>query len=271
MRIASIILSIVVVLITTIFSSCIPSSSNRTSMFPNPQQQQFDDMLARFNNDDSKYIGNKIKKQEFLDSVRHATFEYVDSVKLFVNWKGNISHIDSDKYGNSTALTFDINYKPKQYREVTFKCTYILPNDSLETDELYQYVKSLDGYETVYFDGFIRTLSDNTVKYSSYLTSDDLFLPYPKFEFFIIDVSKTPKDNILSEDMQRAVDLTFEVIEPLKANFRKEISKKEMTARINGIAPKYDEAKSKLTTSQRNYIQRLSQACSYNFLYADSN
>lgn len=133
----------VLAITTMAFTSCVQSSSQKASTFANPQQQQFDDMLANFNNNDLKYVGNKIKKQEFLDSVKLATFEYVDSVKLFVNWEGRISNIDSRESGNSTALEFDITYKPEQYREVTFKCKYILSNDSLQTDELYQKRKSV--------------------------------------------------------------------------------------------------------------------------------
>ena len=267
MKIRILTINVIAVILVAV-TSCVPSGSQKSSMFPNPQQQQFDDMLAKFNNNDLKYVGNKIKKQEFLDSVKSATYEYVDSVKLFVNWKGRISAIDSRTSGNSTALEFDIVYKPEQYREVTFKCTYILPTDSLQSDELYQTVKALNGYETIYFDGFIRTLANNTVKYS-WSSSDDLFLPYPKFEFFVIDISTTPKENQLSEEMQKAVNMTFDVIEPLKSNFRKEISEKEMKARLEVLAPKYDEVKSKLTPQQKSYIQRLSQACSYNFLYAE--
>jgi len=225
-------------------------------MFSNPQQQQFDDMLARFKDGYTKYkySENKIRKLEFLDSVRLATFQYVDSVKLFVNWEGRISDIDSKEYGNTTALEFDIFYKPEKNRGVTFQCKYILPNDSLQIDELYQKVKALNGYETVYFDGFIRTLADNTVKYSSGSTiSDDSFLSFPKFEFFVVDISTTPQDNVLSDQMQNAVDLTFDVIEPLKANFRKEISDKETHTRIDALTPKYNQTKSQLSLKQQNY------------------
>lgn len=129
-------------------------------------------------------------------------------------------------------------------------------------------VKVLNGYETVYFDGFIRTLANNTIKYS-WSSSDDLFLPYPKFEFFIVDLSTTSKENVLPEAMQNAVNLTFDAIEPLKTNFRKQISKKEMEAKLKILMPRYDDAKSKLTPEQRSYIQRLSQACTYNFLFAE--
>ena len=71
------------------------------------------------------------------------------------------------------------------------------------------------------------------------------------------------------KEMQNAVNMTFDVIEPLKSNSKKEISEKEMEARLEVLAPKYDEVISKLTPQQKSYIQRLSQACSYNFLYAE--
>lgn len=245
------------------------AESRHSQRFSNPQQQEFDDMLDQFNDNDLKYSSNKIRKQEFLDSVKVATFCYVDSVRLFVNWEGKISHIDSQKSGGTTMLEFDIGYKPEQYREVTFKCKYLVPTDSLSTDELYQRVRTLRGHETVYFDGFIRTLSNNTVKY--WLATDDLFLPYPKFEFFIVDISTTPKSDSIRTEMQDAINLTFEAIQPLKLLYEGKISKRESTQRSNTIAPKYDVAKSQLTPSEKKYIQRLVQACTYNFLFSEKN
>ena len=248
--------------------SCVPTGTGQPQRFPNPQQQKFDDMLARFNNSSLKYSSNQIRKKEFLDSVKYATYCFVASSKLFTNWQGVISHINSQKSGNSTVLEFDITYKPEEYREVTFNCKYIFPTDSLSSDELYQKVHELDGYETVYFDGFIRTLSDKTVKYS-WSSSDDLFLPYPKFQFFVIDLSTNQKSDTISPNLKNAIDLTFDAIEPLKLNFEGKISKKECNKLVTAIAPKFEDAKSRLTISEKRYIDRLAQACTVNFLYAD--
>ena len=72
----------------------------------------------------------------------------------------------------------------------------------------------------------------------------------------------------LSNNLQNAVDLSFQAIEPLELNFKKEISKKESSKRVEKIAPRFKAAKEVLTQDEKAYIDRLTQALTYNFLYA---
>lgn len=69
-------------------------------------------------------------------------------------------------------------------------------------------------------------------------------------------------------NLQNAVDLSFQAIEPLELNFKKEISKKESSKRVEKIAPRFKAAKEVLTQDEKAYIDRLTQALTYNFLYA---
>ena len=114
---------------------CIGTPTKANKKFSNVQQDNFDNMLAR-NNQKSYHLGNKILEKEFNDSVRLAMGEYMDSVKLFVNWKAKIQDIDSREKGESVVLSFELKYVPEQYREVTFDVDYILPQDSLNTDKV---------------------------------------------------------------------------------------------------------------------------------------
>ena len=54
----------------------------------------------------------------------------------------------------------------------------------------------------------------------------------------------------------------------LELNFKKEISKKESSKRVEKIAPRFKAAKEVLTQDEKAYIDRLTQALTYNFLYA---
>lgn len=72
----------------------------------------------------------------------------------------------------------------------------------------------------------------------------------------------------MSNNLQNAVDLSFKAIEPLELNFRKEISKEESNERVEKITPQFKTAKELLTQEEKAYINRLTQALTYNFLYA---
>ena len=244
---------------------CVGAPTKANKKFLNVQQENFDNMLAR-NKDKSYRLGNKILEKEFNDSIKLAMGEYMDSVKLFVNWKAQIQNINSRETGKSIALSFELEYAPEQYRKVTFDVDYILPQDSINTDKIYQTIRSLNNYSTVYFDGFIRKKANGEAHYSSY--SDDLMHSYPDFKFFVVDINTTSKGDTLSNNLQNAVDLSFQAIEPLELNFKKEISKKESSKRVEKIAPRFKAAKEVLTQDEKAYIDRLTQALTYNFLYA---
>lgn len=150
--------------------------------------------------------------------------EYMDSVKLFVNWKAQIQNINSRETGKSVALSFELEYAPEQYRKVSFDVDYILSKDSLDSDKIYNTIKRLNNYSTVYFDGFIRKKANGEAHYSSY--SDDLMHSYPDFKFFVVDINTTSKGDTLSNNLQNAVDLSFKAIEPLELNFKRRYLKK---------------------------------------------
>lgn len=256
-------LSLIVLLV---LCSCVETANRANQKFSNLQQENFDNMLAN-NNEKSYRLGNKILEKEFNDSVKYAIGEYMDSVKLFVNWKARIQDINSRETGNSIALSFELEYAPEKYREVTFDVDYILPKDSLNSDKIYTTIKNLSNYSTVYFDGFIRRKANGEAHYSS-LHSDDLMHSYPVFKFFIIDINTEPKGDTLSDNMKKAVELSYKAIEPLKLNYKKEISKKESNKRVDMIAPEFKAAKDKLTKEEQAYIDRLTQALTFDFLYA---
>ena len=248
-------------------SSCVDSNVKRAGY--NDQQAAFDKFLSAKNKHkfDSQ---NDIQKAEFYKQFESDLYNYVDSVKLFVNWIGRIEGISTRNVGkNSTQVKFTIYYTPEEYRRVSFNCLYVVDNDSLETDHIYNTVKNISNGSSVYFDGFIRTTNHNTVKYDFHSPGDELNLPYPDYDFFIIEVGTTNRGDSLSTNLQTAVEIAYRISEPLKLNYQKKISNAEEKARLKAIEPDFKVAKAKLTKEEKNYLNRLTNALAMNFLYGD--
>lgn len=235
----------------------------------NDQQAAFDKFLSARNN--HKYDSrNDIQKTEFLKQFESDLYEYVDSVKLFVNWTGIINGISTRDAGKkSTQVKFTIYYTPEEYRKVSFNCLYVVDNDSLETDHIYNTVKNISNGSPVYFDGFIRTTNHNTVKYDFHSPGDELNIPYPDYDFFIIEVGTTSRGDTLSTNLQAAVESAYRMAEPLKLNYQKKISDAGLKTRLKANEPDFKTAKAKLSKEEVNYLNRLINALTINFLYGD--
>lgn len=244
---------------------CVGTPTKANKKFSNVQQESFGNMLAR-NKNASYRLKNKILEREFNDSVKLAIGKYMDSVQLFVNWKAQIQNINSKETDESIVLSFELEYTTTEHMEVAFNVDYILPQDSISTDKIYKTIRSLSNSSIVYFDGFIRKKANDEADYSSY--SDELMHSYPDFNFFVVDINTTSKGDTLSNNLQNAVDLSYQAVEPFELNFKKKISEKELNERVDKVAPRFKAAKEMLTQEEKAYIDRLTQALTCNFLYA---
>lgn len=265
-----IVIAFILLISVVLVISCVEYENDKYTKITNVEQQKFDDFLSGYH-EKSFDVGNDIQKKEFLQSYERRLFQYVDSARLFVNWKGEISDIKTEEENGLTLLSFDITYKPEEYREITFDCIYLVDKDSSQSDVLYRKVKDIPNYSEVYFDGFIRTYSDSTVKYSFNHMDKDLNIQFPNYEFFVVDVNSSSRRDTLSPNLQQAVDVCFRSLEPLKLNFFKKISNKEKSRRFNALLPEYKVSQQALTAEEKSYVQRLGYAITYNFLYSDKN
>jgi len=254
------------VIIITLFVGCVPQKKH--SNFENKQQQNFYNFLA-IKREMSHGQLNDIQKKEFLNQFEEELVNYLDSIKLFVNWKGTIKDIKTKETGNSTAIEFEIYYKPEEYREISFFCTHIVENDSLKNDYIYNQVKNISDYSTVYFDGFIRTDNKNKVSYDWRSSGDELNIPYPKYKFWILDIGTIKRNDSLSVNLQKAVDFGYKMIQPMKLQYQNQISKTEADKLHNDMLPEFQKLQSSLTAQEKKYTQRFSTCLVYNFLYGD--
>ena len=258
----------ILAIVSMVFIGCVGTSSTSTVKFENQQQQNFDDFLAEkrkltFNQ------ANDIQRKEFNNQFEKELFDYIDSVKLFVNWEGTIKDIKTKESGKSTAIEFEIYYKPEEHREIRFLCTHIVETANLETDYIYNQVKNISNYTTVYFDGLIRTNNKKQVYYDFRSVGDELNIPYPQYRFWIVDIGTTKRNNNLSENLQNAVNFCYNMVEPLRLQFLNQISKGESDKTFNKLLPEFENLKSLLTDNEKLYVQRVNTSLIYNFMYGN--
>lgn len=259
---------------------CVEEPRKPQKIHINEQQESFKRMIAS-NEEKMNSLANQLQEREFIDSLKLAMGEYMDSVKLFVNWKAKIQNINSTEEDNSIALSFELafDFDPNQFQDqdsayasvsgntVEFDVDYVVPKDSIKSDKIYNTVKQLKEGSTVYFDGFIRTKANGEAHFISE-SFEPSFCP-SWFKFFIIDISTTSKGDTLSPKLQKAVELSYQFAEPIKLNFKKKISDKEASKRTDKREKALKTAMKELPKEEKNYVRRLVQALVYNILYAE--
>lgn len=265
--------------VVAMIASCVPGTNSRVG-FENDQQYAFDSI----HNDLALTIekaSNDIKKNEAYDAYKESVANFMDSALVFHNWKGRISNIKSQEAGNnSTDLSFEIEFTSPKYnktfgtgkREYKFEVDYIVNNDSLSSDSVYQRISNMSNYKDVYFAGIIRSKTDGTPYISRHVSDYDSFdkeyqVGHPQYYFFVVDISPKPLAEFTSA-LAEAVKCSHDVIEPLKLNFRGKISNKEKDKMLKDMQPKYDDALKNLTPSEKAYILQLNTAYTYDYLYA---
>lgn len=247
---------------------CIQKRAYNAVQFENQQQQDFDNFLAK-KQQASYYQANDIQEKEYYAQFESELFNYVDSVRLFINWKGIIEDIKTEESGKTTALKFTITYKPEEYREVEFHCTHLIDTDSLNSDYIYNTVRNIRNYTVVYFDGFIRTKNNDEVYYYLRSAGNDLNISYPNYEFWITDIGSEKRNDTLSNNLQDAVSIVCKLGEPMKEYFMKSITKEEFDRQSNELLPLYKEAESMLSDREKQYAKRFNTCLMYNYLYGD--
>lgn len=198
------------IVLPLVFSGCNPSKNN--SQHDNQQQKSFADFLSKYNKL-SYNQSNEIQRNEFEKEFEKQLENYIDTTNLFINWKGKIDNIKINEYGKAKEITFEIKYEPEQHREITFNISYLVNNDSLSTDYIYNKIKPIANYSTVYFDGFIKRNKDNSVDY--YMPS--LFeehIVYPHYKFYILDIDTQPIQG-KSKALNECVNAIFQSIRNL--------------------------------------------------------
>jgi hypothetical protein len=250
-------ISIIILGILLFLYGCDGLNKNKP-IFENKQQEDFSSFLKT--NEEQNYYSNDIQKKEFYNKFDKELSSYLDSIKIFTNWKANIKDIKTREIRGYTEISFELYYKPGEYQEISFFCSYLVKSDSLKNDYLYNAVRNISDYSTVYFDGFIKKDKNNNVIYD--YGSEDIKIAYPNYKFNVVEISNTKNIDSLSQPLKKAIDIDFKVFDLLKQKANKKISSGEWDRRMKSLP--INKIESELNPAEKKYILRLRQ-----YLYDD--
>jgi hypothetical protein len=240
-----------------IIFGCTPQ---RKSYFENFQQESFDIFLKSYK-EMSHHKLNEIQKNELNKYFELELANYLDSIGIFVNWKGVIKNIKAREYDQATKIEFEIYYKPEEYRDVSFYCSHIVETQNLDSDYIYNKVKEIPEYSIVYFDGFIERDMDGKVVYEY----GDLNMSYPNYKFKAIDLNLIPKIDTLPTNLKKAIDANFYFFKLLKQQYKKNITIEDFDKKAKEM--NNNSIQSLLTDEEKQYFQRVVQSLLWDIMY----
>lgn len=239
-----------VLLFSFLLIGCVSEPKKNVHSFSNKSQSEFEKILFKYNENKYSYK-NEIQRIEGLKSFDNEILNFIDSSKFFVNWEAVISDIDiSDRFLNSKkykVLTFTLFYEPDEYREVRFKCLKAIEEDSISTDLIYNNIKNIGNYTTVYFDGIIRKGDDGLISYDSHGgASDDMRFPYPSFNFNIFNITQSQRVDSISTTLKSLVNIDMNIIDFMA----KSTNKKEVKEHTEMYVTTVDSLRKLLTSDE---------------------
>ncbi len=202
--------------------------------------------------------GNSIQRDELWQEREDGLATLQDSVGVFNNLKGRINDISARDVRDSKVVEFRVEIKPKEYFEITLECSHIVHKDSLESDSLYQIVKGLSNYSTVYVDGAIAVTSKGQAANASW-GDKDLQFSYPKYKFNIVALSTSPLPKV-SANVRNAIVVWRRSFEGILKNGKSAETDENIAA--------FKKATENLTTEEDAYMVKYVHACSLD-LYRD--
>ncbi len=224
------------------------------------QQESFYDFIN--NNKKMSYdYKDNVQKKRFKRRFEKDLAKYLDSVMVFVNWKGQIRDINTKTNGNTTFLKFEIFCNSKEGNNITFHHSHFIKNNEIEKDYIYNKVKDLPNNSYVNIDGFIKRKLDRSVSYK--LNRSFLLHMYsPHYNFNVLEINKTAKnDNLLCDTLPKALKnaivVDFKMMDLFRQEFQKQITKKQRIAKAKSL--KFDSVQSVLSEEEKNYSQRVRQ------------
>lgn len=202
--------------------------------------------------------GNSIQRDELWQEREDGLVTLQDSVGVFNNLKGRINDISARDVRDSKVVEFRVEIKPKEYFEITLECSHIVHKDSLESDSLYQIVKGLSNYSTVYVDGAIAVTSKGQAANTSW-GDKDLQFSYPKYKFNIVALSTSPLPKV-SANVRNAIVVWRRSFEGILKNGKSAETDENIAA--------FKKATENLTPEEDAYMVKYVHACSLD-LYRD--
>jgi hypothetical protein len=242
--------------------SCNEGNTDKKSpVFPETQIK-FQKLLAEKQRERYKYNGNAIQEKEYMEKHETDLTNFLDSNRVFLNWIGTINEINiHDLFEGMKFITFTITISPTESQKITFIGRFTVSEDKLSTDSFAHKLKRIPNGSTIYFDGSISTLSDNSVFYDSN-PSDHISNPIYLFNLF--NISRNPLK--ISNNLQIVLNAYQSVFALTKEWFGKRITETEMKIRSEELVLLADKIRSKLSFEEKEYCDRVQHSWRISFL-----
>jgi hypothetical protein len=243
---------IILLLAVALLASCGPRMQH-----PKEKQNELVEYLLKYK--EARYnTGNSIQMDELWQEREDGLVLLQDSLGIFHNVKGRIEQIRANNIGNSKVLEFEIQIEPQEYFKIDLDCKYIIPQDSVKNDSLYNLIKSLSNYTTVFVDGAIAITSKLKPDNSS-ISEKDLQLSYPDYNFNVVSLSTSELPDI-SSNLRNAIIIWRKSFECILKNGK--------SAETDDNIEAFKKAKQVLTPAENVYLSKYINVCSID-LYRD--
>lgn len=204
---------------------------------------------------------NEIQKQEFLTNYQKQTTQFSDSIGLFKNWKGVLERLKTFDWSSDkiTELTFEINIKLTEDKDMTFSVRKLIKNSALDSSLLYQQLKNLREGSTIYFDGFIAKDKENKIEYTGYNFDDESKICNPEIKFYVVSVSNTKLDFNNSPNFNKVTNIEFKTFHQMAEAVKGKLTSKELKANLIKNKNEVEPLMNSFTTNEKKYIYSLTE------------
>jgi len=196
--------------------------------------------------------GNSIQREELFKEREKELRNYIDSMVILTNLEGRIRDINLRKNSKSHILEYEIKVMPKEYLELTLYCRHLINKDSLDSDYMYNKIKSFNNGSVVYFDGIFSIEVDKNLPRGDKYPSIQTTFINPKYFFHVVEISALENDT-LSQDLRNALHQGRDVVNYMFAEYRKE---KTTESHLQQLLNIFNDSRKVLDQNEDEYVQR---------------
>lgn len=161
-------------------------NEEKTEVSQSDQQKKLVDLLNSYRIKTRN--ANKLEEIELMEEFDSTLVAYIDSIKVFQKWEGQIYDIRPEVMGNKTNITFTIRFQPDKYRTIGLNSFYLVDNNKKKIDKVYNLLKNFSNGDTIYIDGLIYKKSKKEIFYNCSTTDKNKKLWDPKYNFITLDI-----------------------------------------------------------------------------------
>lgn len=172
--------------------ACACGSGTSKPKYDNPAQRQLDSIITHYHNA-STIEFNELALDELFVQYHNELKDLFDT-KPIQGWNAKIQSLkSSDIEVNGIMykhITFDLINGVDCAPKITFNASYYAKLDSLQSDSVYQKLKSIGNLQDVKFSGNIRKKGDGSVLTMYESLGASYLMTYPTFDVTITNISQ---------------------------------------------------------------------------------